>query len=126
MSRVTREINKISITVISISAKIIFYVLVAVLLVLGARQGYAFGHSIFYAPGLEAEPGTDISVTLNGSESVGEVGALLEEKGLIRDDNAFMIQAMCYGYEPQAGTFVLNTSKSSKELIDILESGEES
>ena len=30
------------------------------------------------------------------------------------------IQAKCYGYEVKAGTYELNTSKDSKELIDIL------
>ena len=30
------------------------------------------------------------------------------------------IQAKCYGYEVNAGTYELNTSKDSKELINIL------
>ena len=52
MSRVTKEINKISMAVISISTKLVIYVLLVVLLVLGAKKGYEFGHSIFYAPAM--------------------------------------------------------------------------
>lgn len=121
MSRITREINKISMTVISISGKLIFYALVIVLLITGAKSGYEFGHSIFFAPGIEAAPGTGKQLVLNGRESVAEVGRMLENAGLIRDENAFTIQAYCYEYKVKAGTFELNTSMSSKEIINVLD-----
>lgn len=121
MSRVTKEINKISMAVISISGRIVLYTLVIVLLVMGARKGYAFGHSVFYAPGMDAAPGVGKTVTLDGTESIAEVGKLLEDIGLIRDHSAFSIQAMCYGYEVKEGTWKLNTSLSSKEIIGLLD-----
>ncbi len=120
MSKITKEINRISLAVISISGKIVLYVLVAVLLVLGAKKGYAFGHSIFYAPGMDKAPGVEKTVTLDGTESVMEVGKLLEDIGLIRDHNAFSIQAICYGYEVLEGTWTVSTSMSSKEIIGLL------
>ena len=120
MSKITKEINRISLAVISISGKIVLYVLVAVLLVLGAKKGYAFGHSIFYAPGMDKAPGVEKTVTLDGTESVMEVGKLLEDIGLIRDHNAFSIQAICYGYEVLEGTWAVSTSMSSKEIIGLL------
>ena len=123
MSRVTKEINKISMAVISISTKLVIYVLLVVLLVLGAKKGYEFGHSIFYAPAMEAEPGTEKVLTLTGDESLSEVGQKLEQAGLIRDSKAFMLQAICYGYEVNTGEFQLSTSLSSKEIINLL--GEE-
>ena len=39
---------------------------------------------------------------------------------MIRDSRAFTIQAMVYEYEVQPGTYELNTSESSKEIIAIL------
>ena len=54
MSKITREINKISLFVISTSGRIILYGLAAVLIVTGARSAYSFGHGIFYAPAMEA------------------------------------------------------------------------
>ena len=120
MSRVTKEINKISIAVISLSAKVVFYVLVAVLLIVGARKSYAFGHSIFYAPGMDKAPGVEKTVTLDGKESIYDVGKLLQDIGLIRDYNAFAIQALCYGYEVMEGTWKVNTSMTSKEIISLL------
>ena len=120
MSKVTKEINKISLAVISISGKIVFCVLTVMLLVTGAKNGYAFGHSIFYAPGMEAAPGRDMVLKLDGSETLSQVGAMLENAGLIRNDKAFVIQATCYDYEVKKGTFDLNTSMSSREIIDLL------
>jgi len=120
MSKITREINKISLFVISTSGRIILYGLAAILIVTGARSAYSFGHGIFYAPAMEAEPGTEKSVKLTGNESVEEVGKILKKAGLIRDP-----QAKCYGYEVKAGTYELNTSKDSKELIDILKESPE-
>lgn len=125
MSRVTKEINKISMAVISISAKVFFYTAAATLLIAGAKKSYAFGHSIFYAPGMDKAPGVEKTVTLDGSESIGDVGKLLEDIGLIRDHNAFSIQARCYGYEVMEGTWTVNTSMTSKEIIGILDEAPE-
>ncbi len=121
MSKLTKEINKISLAVIGISGRLVFYALVLVLLVLGVRKTYEFGHDIFYAPGMEALPGTEKTVTLDGTESVADVGKLLEDAGLIRDHVAFSIQAKCYDYEVKKGSFSLITSQSSKEIINILD-----
>ena len=41
-------------------------------------------------------------------------------QGETRDSLAFTIQAMVYEYDVQAGTYELNTSESSKEIIKIL------
>ncbi len=120
MSKVTKEINKISMAVIGFSGRIVLYTLIVVLLIMGAKRGYAFGYSIFYAPAMEEAPGQEKVVTLDGTESIAEVGKLLEDIGLIRDHNAFSIQARCYEYEVKAGTWNLNTSLSSKELIGFL------
>ena len=121
MSKLTKEINKISLAVIGISGRLVFYALVLVLLVLGVRKTYEFGHDIFYAPGMEALPGTEKTVTLDGTESVADVGKLLEDAGLIRDHVAFSIQVKCYDCEVKKGSFSLNTSQSSKEIINILD-----
>ena len=125
MSKLTKEINKISLAVIGISGRLVFYALVLVLLVLGVRKTYEFGHDIFYAPGMEALPGTEKTVTLDGTESVADVGKLLEDAGLIRDHvkatGSRKGQRILDDYEVKKGSFSLNTSQSSKEIINILD-----
>ena len=103
MSKITREINKISLFVISTSGRIILYGLAAALLIVtGARSAYSFSDMDLYAPAMEAEPGTEKSIKLDGDESVEEVGKILKKAGLIRDARTFTIQAKCYGYEVNA------------------------
>lgn len=125
MSRVTREINKISIMVISVSGRLIIYALILVCLVFGARRAYEFGHRIFYSPAIDPEPGTVKVVTLKENESVFQVGERLEDAGLIRDGLSFAIQAMIYEYKVQGGTYELNTAQSSRDIINELKEAAE-
>lgn len=125
MSKTTNEINKISLAVIRISTKAIITVLLIALLVAGSKKGYEFGYSIFHAPAMDAEPGRDRFIILSGKESIYEVGEMLMYAGLIRDAKAFAIQAYCYEYEVKKGEYTLNSSLSSKELINLLKEGTE-
>ena len=64
MSHITRDINRVTGTVIGISGKLILYALVILLLAEGVTRGYAFGHSLFYESSVEQAPGRDIVVTI--------------------------------------------------------------
>ena len=70
MSNRTREINKITTTIISISVKLIVYALIVLLLYEAVARGYAFGHEIFYAEAVEEAPGHDMVVQMTEGESV--------------------------------------------------------
>ena len=51
MSNRTREINKITTTIIGISVKLMVYALIILLLYEAVARGYAFGHEIFFCRG---------------------------------------------------------------------------
>ncbi len=121
MSKTTREINKITTAVISISIKLIVYALVILLLYEAVTQGFAFGHEIFYAEAAEDEPGRDVTVTISPEDSLRDTAAMLAEYGLITNEFAFVFQGMFYDYsEIYPGTYTLNTSMTSKEILQIL------
>lgn len=46
MSQITKDINKITGTIIGVSGKLILYALILLLLTEGIVRGYAFGHAI--------------------------------------------------------------------------------
>lgn len=121
MSHMTQEINKITGTIIGISGKLILYAILVLLLFEGVSKGYAFGYDIFYATAMEAEPGRDKSVTIPKNFSAGETARLLEKSGLIRNQMAFQVQKQFYDYEIVPGTYTLNTSMTSKEILQILD-----
>ncbi len=121
MSQVTREINKITTTIIGISGKLIIYAVVILLLVEGVTRGYAFGHSVFYAEPMEEAPGRDITVTIEKDQSAAEITRMLKDLGLIANDLASLIQMKFYDYDVYPGTYTFNTSMTSKEILQILD-----
>ena len=120
MSQMTKEINKITKTIIGVSGKLILYALVVLLLVEGMTKGYAFGQSIFYAVPMEAAPGRDFTVTVPEGQKPGETVATLKDLGLIENELAVQIQMKFYDYEINPGTYKLNTSMTSKEILQLL------
>lgn len=120
MSQMTKEINKITKTIIGISGKLILYALVILLLVEGMTRGYAFGYSIFYATPMEAAPGRDFRVTVPEDQDPRETIATLKDMGLIANELAVQIQMWFYDYDIYPGTYELNTSMTSKEILQLL------
>ncbi len=120
MSQMTKEINKITGTIIGISGKLIVYALVILLLVEGMSRGYAFGHEVFYATAMEPKPGTRYSVTIPDGQQASDTARLLREIGLIRNEYALQIQMNFYDYKIYPGTYELSTAMTSKEILQII------
>lgn len=120
MSQVTREINKVTSTIIGISGKLIIYAVVILLLVEGMTRGYAFGHAIFYSAPMEEAPGTEVTVTIPKGQSSADTMGTLKDLGLISNDLAVLIQMKFYDYEIYPGTYTLSTAMTSKEILQVL------
>lgn len=120
MSRITKEINKITGTIIGISGKLILYALVILLLVEGVSRGYAFGYGIFHPTAVEAAPGTDYEVTIPKGQSGSETIEMLYDMGLIDSKLTAQVQIRFYEYDIYPGTYTLNTSMTSKEMFQLL------
>ena len=104
-------------------------VIVAALLILIAFEAgsfcFSFGRSIFYQEPMEAEPGTDITVTIPEGAELEDVAKLLCSEGLIRDEKAFEIELELYEVNIYPGDYVLNTSMTTKEILSELNISEE-
>lgn len=121
MSKTTREVNRITGTVIAISGRVIIYALVILLLYQGVMKGYEFGHDIFYATSAENAPGRDKTVTIAEGTSVAAAAKFLKSQGLITNEYSFIIQSMFFDYEIHAGEYILNTSMTSKEILQMID-----
>lgn len=120
MSRTTKEINKITGAVIAISTRLIVIALVILLLYEGVTRGYEFGHEIFYASAVEPEPGKDKPVTIGEGASVVQTAKLLKDNGLITNEYSFIIQAEFFDYKVNPGNYTLNTSMTSREILQMM------
>lgn len=81
---------------------------------------------VWYARAMLPVGGSTASrVTVEKGMSVAEVGAMLQEKGLIRSPAAFKVYLKLHGAETgvQAGTFLLRPSMSTAEIVDVLRTG---
>lgn len=119
MSAGTKEINKITGMIIRISAKLIIYAAVLLLLYEGVTRGYTFGYEVFRPSPMAAPPGVDKVVSLE-SDSAQAAASQLKNLGLIPNEVLFLIQDQFYDYKIYSGTYTLNTSMDSKEILQIL------
>jgi len=93
---------------------------VILLLYEGVTRGYEFGHEIFYASAMEAEPGRDKEITVNKGTSVSQAAKLLKDNGLISNEYSFIIQAEFFDYKVKPGDYTFNTSMTSKEILQMM------
>jgi len=98
-------------------------VILAVICILKfAGKAYDFGYRIFAEEPMSGAPGRDITVTVTGGDSQSEIIQMLEDKGIIRDHLLFTIQKKLSLYKDdiKPGSYVLNTSMTTDEIIEVL------
>lgn len=120
MSDTTKEINWVTGLIIKVSLRLIIFALLILFLFEGAKVCYEFGHDIFYAKAMSGEPGTAHTVVIREGADAGQVGRLLADSGLIKNEYAFLIQAKIYDSEIYPGTYQLSTAMTSKEILEEL------
>ena len=115
-----RREGSVAAGILGLAGKIIIYVAVGFLLYEGVTKGYAFGYEVFYPTAVEAEPGTDRTVAISEGETASQAADQLAEAGLIKSRYVFMVQAIFYDYTIYPGTYELNRSMTSKEVLEQL------
>ena len=93
-----------------------------------AHTAYDFGFRLFTEEPVSEAPGLDIKVTIPKGSNARDIGKILEERGLINDANLFFVQELISDYRGKlaAGTYTLNTSWTSEEMMKILSGSESS
>jgi len=109
--------------VAAIAIRVVAYVFLALLLVKGVKASYQFGHDIFFASSVEATPGHDKDVSIPKGASIKEIAEILDENELIDNKVSFIVQSKFFELEPKAGHYTLNTSQTSREMLEILDEG---
>lgn len=125
MSKTTKQINKITSTIIMIAVRIIILAVIIVFAIQGVKWSYNFGHSIFYATSVEEAPGHDVTVTIPEGTSAKEAAKILSSKGLIENEYSAIVQTKFFDYEVKPGTYTLNTSMTTREILKELNEGTE-
>lgn len=99
------------------------YLIVTIAVIYIGKSAYDFGYDIFYQQPMDIEEeGRDITVVVDEGDSVYQIGKTLESRGLIRDAKVFVVQEKLSNYSGklQQGTYILNTSMTPDEMMEIL------
>jgi len=106
--------------------KIAFSVMMALLVLYGtvtvAMVAYDFGYRVFTEPAMEEEPGENVVVTIKSDMDGNEIGKVLKDNGLVRDENLFALQLALSAYKDRIvpGEYTLNTSMTAKEMMVVM------
>ena len=99
------------------------YLIVAAVVIYIGKTAYDFGYNIFYQQPMDSEEeGRDVTVAVEEGDSVYQIGRTLESRGLIQDAKVFIVQEKLSNYSGklQPGTYILNTSMTPDEIMEIL------
>ena len=79
-------------------------------------------YRVFTESAIDEEPGTVVEVTIEKGMGSAEIGALLYQKGLVRDANLFVLQHKLSAYADDVlpGTYLLNTAMTPKDMMITL------
>ncbi|MCR5330355.1 MAG: endolytic transglycosylase MltG [Lachnospiraceae bacterium] len=131
-SKVARLLLNMSVVILTIGIAIIFYVAVAYGIRRAANYSYDFAYQIFGDVAVEAAPGRDVKVTIMKGESTMNIASKLQDAKVIVNKYSFFVKLklMELGkkdndpetskYDVMPGTYILNTSMSYNEVLDII------
>lgn len=121
------NVNKVVLKFVKLGISTIVALIIIYFTVSISITGFDFGYRVFTEPAIEAEPGTNITVTIDKSMDGADVGKELENKGLVRNGTLFYIQLELSAYKDELipGTYILNTSMTSKDMMMIMATPQE-
>lgn len=130
--RLIMDIKSIIGSTVELIIKVAFLVFAVSYIMKAATAAYDYGFRVFTEEPVSQGEGRTISISVEDPVSARDVGELLEERGLIRDANLFVIQELLsenHG-KMQAGIYDLNTAMTAEEMMAVMaadapEEGEE-
>ena len=114
--------KEVVISVFSTVFKIVLAIIIVMLVYKWSLLAYDYGQRVFNEPPMSAGSGRTVTIVVSEGDSAKEIGEKLEKNGLIRDAMLFRIQEMLSAYkdELQPGTYELNTSMKTEEMMEIM------
>ena len=104
--------------------KIVLAIIIVMLVYKWSLTAYEYGQRVFNEPPMTVGEGRVVTVIVEEGDGAKEIGATLEQYGLIRDADLFRIQEMLSAYKDKMkpGAYELNTSMTTDEMMQIMAS----
>ncbi len=122
IKEVTMSIKSVIGSTVELIIKVVALVFIASYIIKAAAAAHDYGYRIFTEAPVSLGEGRVISVIVEDPVSVKGVGQMLEERGLIRDANLFVIQELLsenHG-KLQPGIYDLSTAMTAEEMMAVM------
>lgn len=122
----TKSANKLVFRFVSISFSVLILLVIFIGVFKASAFCYDFGYRIFTEKPMESAPGRDVVVQIDTDDSAFDIGKMLEQKGLVRDSSLYVAQYYLSAYvnDLLPGTYTLNTSMTTKEMLIVMSKAE--
>ena len=122
----TKSANKLVFRFVSISFSVLILLVIFIGVFKASAFCYDFGYRIFTEKPMESAPGRDVVVQIDTDDSAFVIGKMLEQKGLVRDSSLYVAQYYLSAYvnDLLPGTYTLNTSMTTKEMLIVMSTAE--
>jgi len=109
-------------SVFGMAFKIVAAVLIVMFTYKYALLAYDYGYRIFGETPITSGEGRTVTVTIKEDADVKTIGEILENKGLIRDGQLFVLQELISDYHNDLlpGTYELNTSMTAEQMMEVM------
>ena len=109
-------------SVFGIAFKIVAAVLIVMFTYKYALLAYDYGYRIFGETPITSGEGRNVTVSIEEDDDVKTIGMKLENKGLIRDGELFVLQELISDYHDDLlpGTYELNTSMTAEQMMEVM------
>ncbi|HHX12320.1 MAG TPA: endolytic transglycosylase MltG [Clostridiales bacterium] len=111
---------KITSFIIRLLMNIMFYVLVAFLIVNVSKQAFQFTYELYGPVAVENEPGRDIPIQIKKGESTMDVASKLEVNRAIVNKYSFYIKTKIEDIAIMPGTYEINSSMTYNDILEII------
>lgn len=108
--------------IVEIALRLIVICAVVTLVYNASITAYDFGFQIFAERPISVGSGRIVKVTVPMGSGASDVGKILKDNGLIKDDKLFICQELLSAYhgELKPGEYELSTSMTPTEMMQIM------
>lgn len=116
------DVKQLALSIAETVIKIVAAVFLIMFVYDTAIKAYDYGYRVFAEEPVSLGEGRIISIYVKEEDSVKDIGTTLEEKGLIRDANLFVVQELLSEYHGQInpGIYDLSTAMNTEEMLEIM------
>lgn len=99
---------------------VLFYIIVVLVVSNLSSAAYDFCYEIYGTVTVDKAPGRDVTIQIEDGESTMNVAKKLELNRVIVNDMTFYIRTKLSEKTIFPGTYILNTSMSYEEILDVI------